>query len=85
MEQAVSQAMSPEAMKFLAIGITMIGGAFGAGYGLCTVFSTWLSSIARNPAADGKLRMVGLIGFAGVELVLLMSFAVAALLIFAAK
>jgi len=76
--------MDAAAFKFLGVGITMLGGALGAGYGLSTVFATWLSSIARNPAADGKMRMVGLIGFAGVELVLLMSFAVATLLIFAA-
>jgi F-type H+-transporting ATPase subunit c len=75
--------MDAAAMKFIGVAVTMFGGACGAGYGLSTVFSTWLTSIARNPAADGKMRMVGLIGFAGVELVLLMSFAVAALLIFA--
>lgn len=85
MDAAVaSSAMSPEAVKYLGVALTMIGGAFGAGYGLSTVFSTWLSSVARNPAADGKMRTVGFIGFAGVELVLLMSFAVAVLLIFAA-
>jgi len=61
----------------------MIGGAFGAGYGMSVIFSTWMNAIARNPVTDGKLRMVGLIGFAGVELVLLMCFAVSALLIFA--
>jgi F-type H+-transporting ATPase subunit c len=76
--------MDPVAVKFLAVALSMMGGAFGGGYGLSVVFSTWLSSIARNPAADGKLRMAGLIGFAGVELVLLMSFAIAVLLIFAA-
>jgi len=76
--------MDAEAMKYIGVAVTMFGGALGAGYGLSTVFSTWLSSIARNPTADAKMRMVGLIGFAGVELVLLMSFAVAALLIFAA-
>lgn len=75
--------MEGAALKFIGVGITMLGGAIGAGYGLSTVFSSWLNSIARNPAADGKLRMVGLIGFAGTELVLLMSFVVAALLIFA--
>lgn len=75
--------MEGSALKFIGVGITMLGGAIGAGYGLSTVFSSWLNSIARNPAADGKLRMVGLIGFAGTELVLLMSFVVAALLIFA--
>lgn len=72
------------AMKFLAVAIAMFGGALGGGYGLSKVFATWLTSIARNPAADDKMRMAGLIGFAGVELVLLMSFVVAVLLIFAA-
>lgn len=71
-------------MKFIAVAITMAGGAFGGGYGLSVVFSSWLNAIARNPAADDKLRMAGLIGFAGTELVLLMSFVIAALLIFVA-
>jgi len=78
-----NQAMDTSALKFIGVGITMLGGAIGAGYGIGTVFQSWMNSIARNPAADGKLRMVGFIGFAGTELVLLMSFVVAALLIFA--
>jgi len=76
--------MEGSALKFIAVAVAMFGGALGAGYGLSTVFATWLTSIARNPAADDKMRMVGLIGFAGTELVLLMSFVVAALLIFVA-
>ncbi len=74
---------SNEALKYVGVGLVMLGGAIGAGYGIGTVFSSWLTSIGRNPSADGKLRMVGLIGFAGTELVLLMSFVVAALLLFA--
>lgn len=74
--------MEDSAIKFIGVGLTMLGGAIGAGYGIGTVFSSWLESIGRNPSADDKLRMVGLIGFAGTELVLLMSFVVAALLIF---
>lgn len=74
--------MEDTAIKFIGVGLTMLGGAIGAGYGIGTVFSSWLESIGRNPSADDKLRMVGLIGFAGTELVLLMSFVVAALLIF---
>jgi len=76
--------MDASAMKFLAVAIAMVGGALGAGYGLSTVFSTWLTSVARNPAADDKMRMVGLIGFASTELVLLMSFVISTLLIFVA-
>lgn len=71
-------------MKFIAVALSMAAGAFGGGYGLSVVFSSWLNAIARNPAADDKLRMAGLIGFAGTELVLLMSFVIAALLIFVA-
>lgn len=75
--------MDATAFKFLGVGITMFGAALGAGHGLSLVFSTWLKSIARNPSTDDKLRMVGFIGFAGVELVLLMGFVISALLIFA--
>ncbi len=76
--------MEGAALKFIGVGITMLGAAIGAGYGLGTVFSTWLSSIARNPEAENKMKLVGFIGFAGNELVLLMGFVIAALLIFAA-
>ena len=75
--------MEQSAMKFIGVGLTMLGGAIGAGYGISTVFGSWLTSLGRNPSADGKLRMVGLIGFAATELVLLMAFVVAAILIFA--
>lgn len=74
--------MDATAFKFLGVGLAMFGTALGAGHGLGLVFSNWLNSIARNPSADGKLRMVGFIGFAGTELVLLMGFVVCALLIF---
>jgi F-type H+-transporting ATPase subunit c len=73
--------MDPTIYKPLGAGIAMIG-AVGAGIGLGSIFSSWLSGLARNPAVEGKLRQVGLLGFACTELVLLMSFAIAALLIF---
>jgi len=76
--------MDATAMKFLGVAITMLGGTLGAGYGLSHVFATWLTSIARNPAADDKMKTVGFIGFAGTELVILLSFVVAMTLIFAA-
>ncbi|MDD3287763.1 MAG: F0F1 ATP synthase subunit C [Alphaproteobacteria bacterium] len=75
--------MEASIYKFIGVGITMFGAALGAGHGLGMVFSNWLQSIARNPSADDKLRMVGFIGFAGTELVLLMGFVISALLIFA--
>lgn len=74
--------MEGSMIKFLGAGLAMIG-ALGAGIGLGLIFSAWLNGIARNPSTEAKLRQVGMIGFAGTELVLLMCFAVAALLIFA--
>jgi F0F1-type ATP synthase membrane subunit c/vacuolar-type H+-ATPase subunit K len=71
------------ALKFIAVALAMMGGAFGGGYGLSVVFSSWLNAIARNPSADKKLFLPGIMGFAGTELVLLLGFVTAALLIFA--
>ncbi len=74
--------MEGATIKLLGAGIAMVG-ALGAGIGLGMLFASWLGAIARNPSAEGKLKQVGFIGFAATELVLLMCFAVAALLIFA--
>ena len=70
------------ALKLLGAGIAMIG-TLGAGLGLGLIFSAWISAIARNPAAESKFSKVGFIGFAATELVLLMGFVVAVLLMFA--
>ena len=72
--------MEGTAIKLLGAGIAMIG-SLGAGIGLGLIFSAWLSGIARNPSAEGKLRVVGFIGLAVTELVLLLCFVVAMLLI----
>ena len=74
--------MEGTALKLLGAGVAMIG-ALGAGIGLGLIFSAWISAIARNPAAEGKYRQIGFIGFAVTELVLLMCFVVAVLLMFA--
>lgn len=69
-------------MNLLGAGIAMIG-TLGAGIGLGLLFSAWLTGIARNPSAADKMSGIGFIGFAATELVLLLSFVVAMLLIFA--
>lgn len=74
--------MEGSMIKLLGAGTAMIG-ALGAGIGLGNLFAAWLNALARNPSAEGKLKQIGFIGFAATELVLLMCFAVAALLIFA--
>ncbi len=77
--------MEAAAAKFIGLGLAMLGATIGAGFGLSRVFSAWLEGIARNPSADPKLKTVGVIAFAGTELVLLLGFVVAILLIFVAK
>jgi F-type H+-transporting ATPase subunit c len=74
--------MEGSALKLLGAGVAMIG-SLGAGIGLGLIFSAWLGALARNPSAEGKFRQIGFIGFAAAELVLLMCFAVAVLLMFA--
>ena len=76
--------MEGSSYKLLGAGIAMIG-SLGAGLGLGLIFSAWISAIARNPAVEGKFRQIGFIGFAVTELVLLMCFVVAILLMFAVK
>ena len=74
--------MEGSALKLLGAGVAMIG-SLGAGIGLGLIFSAWISAIARNPSAEAKFKQVGFIGFAVTELVLLMCFVVAIMLMFA--
>ena len=72
--------MEGSSIKLLGAGVAMIG-TLGAGLGLGMIFSAWITAIARNPAAEGKFKTVGFIGFAAAELVLLLGFVVAIMLI----
>ena len=74
--------MEAAAAKLLGAGIAMIG-SLGAGIGLGLIFSAWITALARNPSAESKFRQIGFIGFAVTELVLLMCFVIAVLLMFA--
>ncbi len=68
-------------VKLLGAGIAMVG-SLGAGIGLGMIFSAWISALARNPSAEGKFRQVGVFGFAVTELVLLMCFVIAIMLMY---
>jgi F-type H+-transporting ATPase subunit c len=71
--------MEGTSLKLLGASIAMLG-SLGAGLGLGMVFSAWLNGLARNPAAEEKFNKVGFLGFAAVELVLLLCFVVAVML-----
>ncbi len=71
--------MDPKMYALLGAGIAMVGAA-GAGIGLGSIFAAWITAIGRNPGAASKLG-IGWIGFAATELVLLLCFVVAFLLL----
>jgi F-type H+-transporting ATPase subunit c len=58
--------MSPEAARVISAGIAALA-LYGIGMSMGNVFTTWISSIARNPEADQKMRQAGMLGFALVE------------------
>lgn len=72
--------MEDTSLKFLGAGIAMIG-TLGAGLGLGLIFSAWLNALARNPSAEAKYKTPGFLGFAMTELVLLLCFVIAFMLI----
>jgi F-type H+-transporting ATPase subunit c len=72
--------MEGVSIALLGAGVAMLG-SLGAGIGLGLLFAAWIGAIARNPAAAPKFNGIGFIGFAATELVLLLCFVVAFLLI----
>ncbi|MDR3450869.1 MAG: ATP synthase subunit C family protein [Alphaproteobacteria bacterium] len=73
--------MDVNAMKLVGAGLAMIG-SLGAGIGLGLIFSAWIAAIARNPSAESKFSKIGFIGFAVTELVMLICFTVAMMIMF---
>ena len=74
--------MDANAAKLLGAGLAAIGvGAAAAGVG--TVFGNFLQGALRNPAAAPGQTTVLYIGFAAAELLGLMAFAVAMIILYA--
>ncbi|HJD55686.1 MAG TPA: F0F1 ATP synthase subunit C [Rickettsia endosymbiont of Pyrocoelia pectoralis] len=73
--------MDMVSLKFIGIGLMAVG-MFGAALGVGNIFSSLLSSIARNPSASEQLQRMALIGAGLVEAMGLFSFVIAMLLIF---
>jgi F-type H+-transporting ATPase subunit c len=72
--------VSPEAARFLGAGIAVLA-LYGVGMGMGNLFSTWISSVARNPEAEDKIRSAGLLGFGVVESIALCAVVVAILIL----
>ena len=76
--------MDHDAAKYIGAGLACLGMA-GAGIGLGNLFGQFLSGALRNPsAADGQQGRL-FIGFAAAELLGLIAFVVAILILFVVK
>ncbi|GAN52830.1 ATP synthase subunit C family protein [Tanticharoenia sakaeratensis] len=74
--------MDVQAAREIGAGIAVIALA-GVGIGLGNIFSTLVSSIARNPAARPHVFALGMLGFALTEAVALFALLIAFLILFA--
>ena len=69
------------AAKMIGAGLATFA-LLGVGLALGNLFSTLISSIARNPSAKNDLFPIGLLGFALTESIALLAFIVAMLILF---
>jgi F-type H+-transporting ATPase subunit c len=65
----------------IGAGLAVIALA-GVGVGIGAIFSSLVSSIARNPAARGQVFGLGMVGFALTEAVALYALVIAMLILF---
>lgn len=75
--------MDPQAAKLLGAGLAAIGIGLAA-LGVGNVFAAFLSSALRNPSAADSQQGRLFIGFAAAELLGLLAFVVAVILVFVA-
>jgi F-type H+-transporting ATPase subunit c len=73
--------MELEAAKALGAGIAVIA-LMGVGVGIGNIFSSLISSIARNPEAKNDVFGIGILGFALTEAVALFALVIAFIILF---
>lgn len=73
--------MTLEAARFFSAAIAIFA-LFGVASALGNIFSSWLTSIARNPDSSDKLFTVGILGFALTEAIALFALLIAFLILF---
>jgi len=65
--------MEMEALKFIGMGLCALG-MMGAAIGAGLIFANAAQGIARNPAAEDKVRKISILGVVFVEFMGLLSF-----------
>ncbi|MBL6600685.1 MAG: ATP synthase subunit C family protein [Alphaproteobacteria bacterium] len=73
--------MELDAAKMIGAGLAVIALA-GVGVGIGNIFSSLVSSIARNPAARGEVFGIGILGFALTEAIALFALLISFLILF---
>lgn len=73
--------MELDAAKMIGAGLAVIG-LSGVGIGIGNIFSSLISSVARNPAARGRVFGLSMLGFALVEAVALYALVISFLILF---
>lgn len=73
--------MDLQSSRMIGAGLAVIALA-GVGTGIGAIFSSLVSSIARNPAARGQVFGLGMVGFALTEAVALYALLIAFLILF---
>jgi len=73
--------MEAAAAKLIGAGLAAIG-VIGAGIGIGSIFASFISAVARNPAAAPNVTPMTWIGFALVEAIALYALVIALLVLF---
>lgn len=73
--------MDVSSAKMIGAGLAMIA-ALGAGIGLGNIFSSWLTALARNPAAKDKFDTIGYIGAGMTEAIALFALGLGFVILF---
>lgn len=73
--------MSDNSVKLLATALALLP-MFAVALALGRIFSEWLASVARNPAASEKMQQVGYVAFALTEAIALFALIVAFIILF---
>lgn len=73
--------MELQAAKMIGAGLAVIA-LFGVGTGIGNIFSSLISSVARNPSARSQVFGLAILGFALVEAVALYALLIAFLILF---
>ena len=72
--------MELEALRYIGAGLACLG-LIGAGIGVGNIFAAYLNGVARNPSAEGKMKVLTFAGAALAELLGLLSFVLGMLIL----